>query len=348
MEYPPVPDTVYRNNGDGSFTDMGADSGVSVHAGTGMGTVCGDYDNDGDTDIFVLNDVAGNFFFENDGQGNFTEVGVLNGLAYNLDGHELGSMGVDCGDYDNDGWLDFFMTSYQGEFPVLYKNLGERWLQDVTLTSGAGAGAFAHVNWGTGFVDFDNDGDRDLFLACGHLQDNVELYDKNTTYRAGNILLVNTGDGRFTELTEQSGGGLAVQRSSRGAGFGDLDNDGDIDVVILNSRQDPTLLRNETSSLNHWLMLQLRGSKTNRDGIGAHVRVTAGGLTQLAEVHSGRGYQSHFGMRLHFGLGTAAHIDRIEVRWIGGGVDVAEDVDVDQLVDFVEGYGVSGLSREED
>jgi len=335
--YPAVPDTLYRNNGDGTFTDVSAESGVGLHAGWGMGIVCGDYDNDGDTDVFIGNDVAENFLFQNDGTGKFEEVGLLTGAAYDLHGDEQGSMGVDCGDYNNDGWLDFFVTSYQNQLATLYKNLGDGTFQDVTLLTGAGAGTLPNVTWGNSFVDFDNDGDRDLFIACGHLQDNVELYDDTSTYLERNILHMNSGDGKFVDVSDESGDGLLVKLSSRGAGFDDLDNDGDVDVVILNSREKPTILRNDASNGNHWIQIRLKGTKTNRDGVGARVKVVAGDLTLVDEVHSGRGYQSHYGMRLHFGLGKRGHVDRIEVRWIGGGMDVLEDVSVDQLLTIIEG-----------
>ena len=335
--YLPLPDTLYRNNGDGTFTDVSKASGVGEHAGWGMGIVCGDYDNDGDTDVFIGNDVGENFLFENDGTGKFEEVGLMAGTAYDLHGDEQGSMGVDCGDYDNDGLLDFHVTSYQGQLATLYRNLGNSMFEDVTLVTGTGAGTLPHVTWGNGFVDFDNNGFRDIFIACGHLQDNVESYDDTTTYLARNILLMNTGDGKFINVSDNSGDGMKVKLSSRGAGFDDLDNDGDVDVVILNSRQEPTILRNDSPSKGHWLQVRLRGVKTNRDGIGAHIKVLAGDLTLLDEVHSGRGYQSHYGMRLHFGLGNRERIDRIEVHWVGGGVDVFEDIVVDQLLTLTEG-----------
>jgi len=338
--YPPLPDTLYRNNGDGTFTDVSAASGVGAHAGWGMGIVCGDYDNDGDTDVFIGNDVAENFLFENDGSGTFEEVGLMSGTAYDLHGDEQGSMGVDCADYDNDGLLDFFVTSYQEQLATLYKNLGDGSFEDVTLQTGAGAGTLAKVTWGNGFADFDNDGDRDIFIACGHLQDNVEKYDGTTTYFEKNILMANDGAGKFSDATEASGAGMAVKLSSRGAGFDDLDNDGDVDVVILNSRREPTLLRNDSPNQGHWLQVRLRGTKTNRDGVGAHVIVKSGDLTLLDEVHSGRGYQSHYGTRLHFGLGDRTQIDRIEVRWIGGGIDVLENVKIDQLIILTENDGV--------
>ena len=335
-DYDPVPDTLFRNNGDGTFTDVSAESGVAAQAGTGMGMVGCDFDDDGDTDVFVCNDVKGNFFFQSDGQGHFEESALALGVGYNVFGVENGSMGVECGDYDNDGELDFFMTSYQGEMPVLYRNLGDGTFEDVTLKAGAGVGSFPHVNWGAGLVDFDNDGDRDLYVACGHLQDLIDKMDSTTSFHARNILLENTGDGRFSDISDSSGDGMQVKLASRGAAFGDLDDDGAIDAVILNLNREPTILRNESANDNHWIRVRLHGTKTNRDGVGARVTVVAGDLTQVDEVHAGRGYQSHYGTRLHFGLGNRQQVDRIEVRWIGGGVDVVENVAADQLVVITE------------
>lgn len=338
--YPAVPDTLFRNNGDGTFTDVSLESGVGLYPGWGMGIVAGDYDNDGDTDVFIGNDVAENFLFQNDGTGKFEEIGLLTGFAYDLHGDEQGSMGADCGDYDNDGWLDFYVTSYQNQLATLYRNLGDGTFQDVTLLTGAGAGTLPNVTWGNSFVDFDNDGDRDIFIACGHLQDNVELWDDTSTYLEQNILLMNTGGGKFVDVSTTSGDGMLVKLSSRGAGFDDLDNDGDVDVVILNSREKPTILRNDTSHGNHWLQIRLQGTKTNRDGVGARVKVVSGDLTLIDEVHSGRGYQSHYGSRLHFGLGKRDRIDRIEVRWVGGRMDAIENVAACQLVTITEGHPV--------
>ncbi len=332
-----VPDVLYHNNGDGTFTDVSESSGIGQHVGTGMGLVAADFDNDNDTDVFVLNDVTRNFLFVNNGQGQFEERAMLAGAAYNGFGSELGSMGIDCGDYDNDGLLDFFMTSYQGEMPVLYRNLGNGCFEDATMESGIGQGSFPYVNWGVGLVDFDNDTDRDAFIACGHLQDEVDKYDDSTAYEVRNIVMMNTGSGKFVNVSDRCGDGLAPKLSSRGTGFDDLDNDGDVDIVVLNSRRESTIIRNDSPRANHWVQIQLHGVTSNRDGVGAHVTVTTGDLTQLDEVHSGRGYQSHHGMRLQFGLGNHDHIDQIQVHWIGGGTDVLKSVAVDQILSIREG-----------
>jgi hypothetical protein len=323
-DYRPVPDQLFRNNGDGTFTDISGPAGIGSVTAPGMGTVCLDYDEDGDTDIFVCNDGAANFLFQNDGTGRFHEVGVLAGVAYDLTGKANANMGVDVADYDNDGRLDLFVTNFSDEIPVLYRNLGGGFFEDVSSRSRAGSSALPHVTWGTGFVDFDHDGDRDLFIACGHFMDNIRFISDRTACDVPNILMMNTGDGRFEDVSLRAGSGLAVVASSRGAGFDDLDNDGDIDAVVLNANALPTLMRNESGENGEngaWLQVRLRGVASNRDGVGARVRVVAGDLVQVAEVHSGRGYQSHYGTSLHFGLGKCESIDRIEVRWPHGAVE---------------------------
>jgi enediyne biosynthesis protein E4 len=338
-DYRPVPDVLYRNNGDGTFSDVSEEAGLRTHAGSGMGLVACDFDNDGDTDVFVLNDVSGNFLMVNDGKGHFEEAGLLSGTAYNMYGDELGSMGVDCEDYDNDGLLDFLMTSYQGELPVLYRNSGGGTFEDVTLVSGVGEGAYPYVNWGVGIVDFDNDGLRDAFIVNGHLQDEIDQYDDSTSYEVRNLLQRNLGGGKFESISDRCGDGLAPMRSSRGAAFDDLDNDGDIDAVVLNSRREPTIIRNDSPRIHHWIQIRLQGTACNRDAVGSKVIVAAGPLTQMAEVRSGRGYQGHFGTRLHFGLGVQDRIDRIEVHWLGGEVEIFEDIEIDRLVTLTQGSG---------
>ena len=251
-------------------------------------------------------------------------------------------MGVDAADYNNSGLLSFYVTSYQNQSKLLYKNKGNGLFDDVTLPSGAGNGTLPYVTWGCGFVDFDNDGHRDLFIVCGHIQDNIELFDDSTSYRCRNVVLRNLGNGKFANVTDQCGDLAKLKMSGRGVAFDDLDNDGRIDVVILNSNDKPTILRNETVTGNHWIQFRLRGVKSNRDGVGARVYVVAGDLKQMDEVHSGRGYQSHWGTRLHFGLAKNKRVERIEVHWPASGVvDILEDVPADQLLTLVEGSSPS-------
>ena len=334
--YEPSRHSLYCNQGDGTFADVSQQTGIAQHPGPGMGMVCADYDDDGHTDIFVLNDVFGNFCWHNNGEGSFEEIALINCLKYNGDGVPMGSMGVDCADYNHDGRLDFFQTSYQGEPPALFQTLGDGLFEDVTRLTGANVGGLKNVKWGCGFVDFDNDGHKDIFYVNGHLQDNVELYDGATSYEDCPMLLRNTGDGRFIDVSQRSGDGMRTKVVGRGVAFDDLDNDGRVDVVILSSRRPPAVLRNESPPQNHWLDIQLCGVKTNRDAVGARVQVTAGNLTYTDEVHSGRGYQSHFGSRLHFGLGDCDRVDRVEVRWIGGGSDRWENLDADRQITLFE------------
>ncbi|GAB6186735.1 CRTAC1 family protein [Thermopirellula anaerolimosa] len=329
-DYDPVPDTLYRNNGDGTFTDVSEEAGIAPHAGSGMGIVCADFDDDGDPDVFVCNDVGANFFFVNQGNGTFREEAVFLGTAYNGNGEENASMGVDCGDYDNDGLLDFFMTSYQNELPVLYRNTGKGYFEDMTARTNAGASVFRQVNWGTALADFNNDGFRDIFISNGHTEDYVDMYDDTTSYKAANTVLMNMGHGDFTPLPPDCGSGLKPVLASRGAGVADLDNDGDLDVVILNMRDRITLLRNDSPKAGHWLQLDLQAPGGNRFGVGAKVTVFAGGLRWVDEVHSGRGYQSHWGLRLHFGLGSRDRVDCVEVRWPGGPVETFTGLSVDR------------------
>jgi len=340
--YEPTPDSLFRNNGDGTFTDVSKASGIGGSKGTGMGTVCADYDNDGDTDIFVANDQMQNFLWQNDGTGRFEEIGLLAGVGYDMNGDEMGSMGVGCSDFNHDGLIDFYVTAYQQQFPSLYKNLGDGLFEDATFLTGAGAGTVHTVTWGNDFADFDNDGDRDLFVALGHLVDNVEKWDQRSSYFATNLLFMNAGKEKFINVSESSGDGMKVKLSSRGVGFDDLDNDGDVDIVVQNSRRGPTLLRNDSPQQGHWLQVRLQGVKANRDGVGARVTVVASDLTAIDEVHSGRGYQSHYGTRLYFGLGERERVDRLEVRWPGGGTDVFKDLAVDRLVTLTEGQSQAG------
>lgn len=343
-DFPPCPDSFFRNRGDGTFADDSVASGVSAPAGPGMGVVCLDYDDDGDEDVYVGNDALhGNFLFENDSTGTFREVGLAAGVAVNRYGAEIGSMGTEAGDADGDGRIDLFVTDFQPDLPVLFRNLGGGQFEDATAQTGAGAPAWRYVTWGTALADFDNDGFRDLFLGCGHLNDNVADFDDTTAYRNHNLLLRNDG-GRFVDVSDSAGLLGLPLRSARGVACDDLDDDGDLDLVILNSREPATLLRNlerERGSRHHWCQLRLHGRCGNRDAVGAKVRLVAGDLVLVDEVHAGRGYQGHFGTRLHFGLGDRATIDALEIRWPGGATEVFPGASVDGLTDIVEGRGRS-------
>jgi enediyne biosynthesis protein E4 len=333
--FPPVASQLYHNNGDGTFTDVSEASGIGRCKGYAMGVVCSDFDDDGWPDIFVGNDVMENFLFRNQHDGTFAEIGLPAGVAYDQYGDPLGSMGVNAGDFDGDGLPDILLTDYQSKLTTLYRNLGHMQFQDVTVPTGAGAGSFALVRWGCGLVDFDNDGVPEIFTAAGHLQDNVEQFDRSTTYKERSLLLQQRA-GRFVDVTPDSGAIMTTVQSSRGAVFGDLNNDGKIDIVVLNARTRPTVLLNETATTNHWVSLKLIGVKSNRSAVGAVARVTAGGHSQVDEVRAGRGYQSAEDLRLHFGLGSASLIERVEVRWPAGATNIWTNLTPDQVIQLRE------------
>jgi len=334
--YPGCPSKLYHNNGDGTFTDVSQASGVGKYVGYGMGIVSADFDGDGWPDIYVGNDVMENFLFHNRKDGTFEEIGTISGVAYDQYGDPQGTMGVNVGDYDGDGLFDILVTDYQDQVNTLYRNLGNLQFQDVTVQTGAGVGSRPKVKWGCGLVDFDNDGVPEIFTAAGHLQDTVEQYDKTSTYKERSILLQQR-NGRFVDVTAESGDLAKMIESSRGAVFGDLNNDGKIDIVVLNARSRAAVLMNETQTKNHWALLKLVGTKSNRSAVGAFAKLTAGGRSQVDQVCAGRGYQSAEDLRLHFGLGTNRVIDRLEVRWPSGLTNVWTEFPADRVIRITEG-----------
>jgi hypothetical protein len=327
-KYAPEHDTLYLNNGDGAFKDISRESGIAADrpAGPGprwgMGVLALDYNVDGLVDIYVANDVSDNFLWQNLGGGRFKNVAFELGVAFDANGDEQGSMGVDAGDYDRDGQLDIIVTNFQKQLNALYHHEGPLGYVDRVMAHGLGSTSLPMVGWGTGFFDFDHDGWLDLFVANGHLEDRIHEYDQSSTYLQPNQLFRNLG-GRFEEASDRAGPAFQERHSARGAAFGDIDNDGDVDIVVSNSRQRPSLLVNESVKRGNWIRIELRGKK-NRFAIGARVRVNAGGAVHAAELRSGHSYVSQNDLRLHFGLGEASIADKVEVRWPGGGATVRE------------------------
>ena len=334
--YQPVKDRLYRNKGDGTFVDVTDASGVGRVSSYGMGVVCSDFDRDGWTDIFVGNDVKGNFLFHNQGDGTFMEIGLLSGVAFDEFGDEQGTMGANVGDYDGDGRFDLMVTTYQNQTNTLYRNLGDMFFQDVTVATGFGMDSIALVTWGCHFADFDHNGELEAFIAAGHLQDTVELFDGSSTYEQNNLLLQRRGQ-RFKNVSSSSGEAFRIKASSRGSVTGDLDNDGDLDIVVLNARSKPTILFNDTASDNHWISLQLVGVKSNRSAVGAVVTLKSGDQNWVSEVRAGSGYQSANDLRLHFGLGKYSKADDIQIIWPSGLIQHFEDVEADRFIHIVEG-----------
>lgn len=336
--YPKEADNLLHNQGNGQFVDISQKSGIGKLKEWGMGTICFDFDLDGDADIFVANDSTQNFLWENDGNGSFEEVALIRGVAYDHRGDPQGSMGADVADINTDSLPDLFQTAYTMQLATLYANVGPGFFDDVTLRTGAGAGTLYPVNWGTGFADFDNDGDRDLFLANGHIHDNMDDLDDTVSYKIKNQIMQNQA-GKFVDVSAECGPGLRVEESSRGSVIDDFDLDGRPDVIVLNSRTSSTILHNQSPASGGWILLDLVGVACNRSAIGARVVVQAGKIRQTLEVHSGRGYQSHFGSRLHFGVGAASLIDRIEVHWPGGSSETFSQIAPNALLLLRQGSG---------
>ena len=331
-------DVLYRNTGNGHFADVSRAAGIVDPGYYGFGVLFTDLDDDGWPDIFVANDSVPNLFFRNLGNGTFAEQGVLSGLAVSGNGREQAGMGVDAGDLDGDGRIDLVKTNFAQDYTTIFSNEGNGLFRDVSSRSGVLATLGPHMGWGVGLVDIDNDGLLDLFVANGHVYPDV-IKTGTSTYAQKSDLFMNTGQGRLRLVTGAAGGGLAIEKSSRGAAFGDYDNDGDVDVLVVNMDDRPTLLRNDSDG-GHWITLRLVGVRSNRDGIGAKVTAQAGGRRQVAMVHSGGSYLSHNDMRVHFGLGATATVDQITIRWPSGQVDTLSGLAADRFYVAREGAGV--------
>jgi hypothetical protein len=336
--YAASPHKLYENTGDGRFVDVSRSAGIhDVDPGRGLGVISADFNDDGTADIYVANDTTANFMFLGDGSGRFLEAGLLNGTALGDDGDEQGSMGVDVQDYDGDGKLDLCVTNYQDEINNLFRWTRDGNYEEMARSAGVAEGTLPDVAWGVGLVDLDNDGWRDLFMARGHLNHGAHEMDESTTYAQPKRIYRNLGDGRFEDVTARAGAAVRLPRVSRGAAFGDIDNDGDIDVVVIESNGPPEVLRNDGGNRGSWCSVLLVGSGLNRDAIGARVTIVAGGAVQVAERRSSGSYLSANDPRLHFGLGAADHVERLEVRWPGGGRDVHEKVPARKLIRITKG-----------
>jgi hypothetical protein len=334
-------DFLFHNRGDGTFEEVSKKAGMEdARNRYGLGAVWGDYDNDGWPDLYVANDAGPNFLYHNLHDGTFEEIGLLTGVALSDDGQELGSMGVDFGDYDHDGRLDIFVTNFTEQVDNLYRNLGTQSFTDVGWASKTGQPSYPYVKWGTGFVDFDNDGWLDIFVANGHVYPQVDAISGGAQYREPMQLFRNLRDGRFEDISTASGLAEMPLASRRGAAFGDINNDGAIDMVVLNVGEPPTLLINRLENGNHRVLFKLVGTKSNRAAIGARVTITAGKLTSFSEVKAGSSYLSQNDLRVHFGLGTEKKMDTVEVRWPNGKTEALKDVAADAIYTMVEGQGI--------
>ena len=327
--YEGLPNTLYHNNGDGTFTDVSERAGIASHIGKGMGVAFADFDGDGALDVFVANDTVPNFLFHNERNGTFREVAFKVGVAMNDDGRAVSSMGVDFRDMDNDGRPDLYITALTNETFPLFRNLGKGLFGDVTYQTRAGAASMPFSGWGTGAYDFDNDGRKDLFAACGDVQDNTELFSARKS-RQPNLLLFNHGDGKYSSME------IGAPAFYRGAAFGDLDADGRVDAVITAIGRPPLVLKNIAGSGNHWIGLRLTGTRSNRDAIGARVHIVTASGEQWNHVTTAVGYASSSEKAVHFGLGKDTKIQKAEISWPAGGVQTLDNVTADQYLDIKE------------
>ncbi len=339
-------DEFYRNEGDGVFSEATAAAGFEQPDRLyGLGVVAGDYDLDGDADVYVGNDTGPNYLFENSGDGTFTDVAWMKGAAYGEGGTQQASMGVAYGDYDNDMYPDILVTNFWEDTNTLYRNDGGEFFSDLTYDAGVGLESFQFLAWGTEFFDYDNDGDKDLFVANGHVYPQIDRANLGVSYAQTNQLFENRGDGTFAEVSSTAGSGLLIEKVSRGASFGDYDGDGDLDIFVLELNDLPTLLRNDGGDRNNYLIVRTEGTKSNRDGIGARVKLRCGDVTQVNEVRSGSSYLSQNDLRLHFGLGECKTVERLEVFWPSGLVESFENLPTNRVLVLREGRGIVPTSR---
>ena len=334
--YKGQPNILYHNNGDGTFTDVSAATGIAGQIGKGMGVAIADYDGDGWTDIFVANDNERNFLFKNRGGRGFDEVGVESFVAYTEDGIVVSSMGVDFRDWNNDGKPSLFVTALGGETFPLFRNEGNGFFSAETYKAGIGFRSFGMSGWGNGIRDFDNDGYKDLFSANSHVSENADI-DPQQHYRQANAVFRNLRNGTFRDVTGEAGTSMQARAAHRGCAFGDLNNDGRIDVVVSAIGRPAELLYNTSTGSNHWILIQTIGVKSNRDGIGTRIKLTAeSGLVQYNHVTTAGSYASSSDPRVHFGLGADAQIKEIELRWPSGTVQVLRNVKADQILKVKE------------
>jgi enediyne biosynthesis protein E4 len=339
------PDVLYRNEGDGTFTDISGKAGIGRDDGIGLGVVFTDFDGDGWPDIYVANDSVPNFLFHNRGDGTFEEMGVFAGVGVATTGQPLAGMGTDTGDVDGDGRPDIFVSNLDRQTHTLYRNLGGLLFADVTQQSGVGPATLPFVGFGAAFLDFDNDTDLDLAIANGDILDNVEYFRDTGSYPQRNLLLRNDGSGRFEDLGTEAGTGLAELRVSRGLAVGDLDNDGDLDIVVANNGQRASVLRNRASHRNNALLVRLEGE----GAVGAVLEASLDGQTLRRTTKAGSSYLSQNDSRVHFGLGEARRVSRLTVRWSGGdsdltgevSEDVIENIDANRMLTIRRGLGVT-------
>lgn len=338
-DYNGQPPTLYHNNGDGTFTDVGEKSGLGLKPGNGLGVVTFDYDDDGWQDVFISNDSMANFLFHNNRDGTFREVGYVAGVAVSADGLPEAGMGTDAADTTGDGRMDLVVTHLDSQLARLYRNMGDGIFDDATLRSRLGYTTFHMSGFGARFMDYDNDGARDIFMANGHVLDNIERYSSSVHYAEPKLMFRNLGKGIFENVSDRLGADFLLPRVSRGAAIGDFDNDGDLDVLVNNNGEAPQLLRNDGGNANHWLQIFLIGTKSNRDGVGARIKLVAGDLVLYDQKKGGMSYQSAQDPRLHFGLGNRQVVDSVHIVWPSGSATTLQNLKADRVITIKEEQG---------
>jgi hypothetical protein len=339
-------DFLFHNRGDGTFEEVSKKAGVDDSVGRfGLGVVWGDYDNDGWPDLLVANDTGPNFLYRNKHDGTFEERAMLSGVALSPEGHEVGNMGADMGDFDRDGKLDFSITNYADQPKGLYLNQGDLGFTDITYTAKIAQSSLPYVSWGTGFADFSNDGLPDLIIASGHVYPDVDTVPKNVKYREPLLLYFNKGNRTFEEIGGPAGLNDGPPQSRRGVAFGDINNDGNIDMVIFNVGAPPSLFLNDTKNPNHRALFKLVGTKGNREAVGARVTVTSASRSQMEEVKAGSSYISTSDPRLHFGLAGDSIMNNVEIRWPSGNVETIQNIPADAIYTIVEGQGIKSTVK---
>ena len=334
---------LYHNAGNGRFVDVSEPSGIGKVTGRySMTAIAADFDDDGWVDIYVASDSTSAILYRNNHDGTFTDVALPSGAGLSENGMPQAGMGVGVGDFNADGRLDLFKTHFADDIPALYRSTGSGQFEDVATAAGL-AVENRFVEWGAAIADFDNDGWQDLMYMTGNVYPEVEQRFPRYPSKGPRVLFLNRGDGKFRQETERGGPGITTPRSSRGAAFGDFDNDGDVDVLVMNMNEPPSLLRNDHQGADHWLTVELQGTTSNRLGLGATVRVTSGGRTQARAILSQSSYYSHDDLRAHFGLGSADTADRIDVAWPSGVHDSVQRVPADRFIVIREGAGLIAM-----
>jgi len=340
--YEGSPSMLYHNNGDGTFTNVTKQAGMYQPNGKNLAVGVGDYDNDGWPDLFVANDGINSYLYHNEHNGTFKEEGSLSGMAFTGQGLAMAAMCISLGDYDNDGWLDLYISDFQGSSDHVWKNDGHGLFDEVSDHIGITMPTRGVLSFGGGFFDYDNDGWLDLFIANGHVYPEIEQVFPEIHYKQINSLFHNNGHGKFTDVTKTSGDGFDTPHVGRGVAFADFDNDGFVDVVIANNNDPPLLLHNSGNNGNHFVSFKLVGTKSNRDAMGARLKLTAGGITQIREIEGGGSYMSQSDLRAHFGLGSVTKIDKLEISWPSGTQQTFTDFSGDQFYSIQEGTNALG------